>query len=98
MSQDDGHDPDDDAQLRSALTRQVRRWRSARPAGVLGLLVTGGTAGLLLCVPLVAGAYLGRWLDEQSAGYTYRWTVNLILLGLAVGVVNVYLFFREHGK
>jgi len=65
---------------------------------VLGLLVTGGTAGLLLVVPMVIGAYLGRWLDEQSAGYSARWTLNLILLGLVVGVVNVIVFFREHGR
>jgi len=88
----------DDDKLRHALARQVRRLREARPAGVLGLLVTGGTAGLLLAVPLVIGAYLGRWIDEQSAGFSVRWTVNLILLGLAVGIANVILFFREQGR
>lgn len=89
---------DEDERLKACLARQVRRWRSARPAKLLGLLVTGGTAGLLLVVPLVIGAYAGRWLDEQSAGYSVRWTVNLILLGLAVGIVNVILFFKEHGR
>lgn len=87
-----------DERLRRTLARQARRLREARRAGLLGLLVTGGTAGLLLVVPLVLGAYLGRWLDEQAPGYSVRWTVNLILLGLAVGVYNVYLFFKEHGK
>jgi len=51
-----------------------------------------------LVVPLVAGAYLGRWLDGQSPGYSVRWTVNLILLGLAVGAYSVYRFFKEHGR
>ncbi|MDH4052251.1 MAG: AtpZ/AtpI family protein [Rubrivivax sp.] len=88
----------DDDRLHDALDHQVGRWRSARKPGVLGLLVTGGTAGLLLVVPLVLGAYLGRWIDEQAAGYSVRWTVNLILLGLAVGVFNVVIFFRTHGK
>ena len=88
----------DDDKLRLALARQVRRLREARPAGLLGLLVIGGTAGLLLILPVVAGAYLGRWLDEQAAGYSVRWTVNLILLGLLVGAVNVFLFFRSHDK
>lgn len=87
-----------DERLRHTLARQARRLREARRAGVLGLLVTGGTAGLLLVVPLVLGAYLGRWLDERAPGYSVRWTVNLILLGLAVGVYNVYRFFKEHGK
>ena len=89
---------DDDDRLRDALSRQVRRLRDARRGGVLGLLVTGGTAGLLLVVPLVLGAYLGRWLDEQAEGYSVRWTVNLILLGLAIGIYNVYRFFKEHGQ
>jgi ATP synthase protein I len=88
----------DDDRLRGALGRQVRRLRNARPAGVLGLLVTGGTAGLLLVVPVVIGAYLGRWIDEQAPGYSVRWTVNLILLGLAVGIANVIAFFRERDE
>jgi len=88
----------DDDKLRLALTRQVRRLRDARPAGLLGILVIGGAAGLLLVVPVIIGAYLGRWLDEQSAGYSVRWTVNLILLGLLVGAVNVVLFFRSHDR
>ena len=49
-------------------------------------------------MPLVGGAYLGRWLDSLSEGYTVRWTVNMILLGLAVGVGNVIWFFRTHGR
>jgi ATP synthase protein I len=89
---------DDDDRLRDALSRQVKRMRDWRRGGVLGLLVMGGTAGLLLTVPLVLGAYLGRWLDEQAEGYSVRWTVNLILLGLAIGIYNVYRFFKEHGQ
>ncbi|WP_022980747.1 AtpZ/AtpI family protein [Ideonella sp. B508-1] len=84
--------------MRRNAERQLGRLARARKAGFLGLLVTGGTAGLLLCVPLVGGAYLGRWLDSLSAGYSVRWTVNLILLGLAVGVGNVIWFFRSHGR
>jgi len=88
----------DDDKLRLALARQVKRLHEARPAGLLGLLVIGGTAGLLFIVPVVVGAYLGRWLDEQAAGYSVHWTVNLILLGLAIGTVNVILFFRSHTR
>lgn len=88
----------EDDQLRQNLRKQIARLRTARRAGPLGLLVTGGTAGLLLVVPLVGGAYLGRWLDEQASGYSVRWTVNLILLGLAVGVFNVVQFFKERER
>ena len=89
---------DSDDLLRRQLSRQIRRLRTPRYKGVLGLLITGGTAGLLLVAPMVAGAYLGHWLDEQASAFSERWTVNLILLGLAFGAYNVYLFFREHGQ
>lgn len=88
----------DDEQLRDRLDRQIERRRRARRAGPLGLLLTGGTVGLLFVVPLVLGAYLGRWLDEQAAGYSVHWTLNGLLLGLAIGAYNVWRFFKEHGR
>lgn len=54
-----------------------------------------GTLGLLFVVPVVAGAYLGRWLDSLAAGYSIRWTLSMIFLGVMIGAVNVYLFIRE---
>lgn len=55
-----------------------------------------GLLALLLVVPVVAGAYLGRWLDGLYEGYSVRWTVSLILVGLGAGIFNVYRFIREH--
>jgi len=54
-----------------------------------------GTLGLVFVLPVVAGAYLGRWLDSLLAGYSIRWTVSLILLGVIIGMINVYLMIRE---
>jgi ATP synthase protein I len=55
-----------------------------------------GSLSVLFVAPLVAGAYLGRWLDGLAEGYSVRWTVNLILLGLALGILNVWLFIRKY--
>ena len=54
-----------------------------------------GTLGLLFVLPVVAGAYLGRWLDGLAAGYSMRWTLSMIFLGVMIGAINVYLFIRE---
>lgn len=54
-----------------------------------------GMLGLLFVLPLVGGAYLGRWLDGLQPGYSTRWTVSLILVGAFIGAVNVYLYIRE---
>ena len=34
--------------------------------------------------------------DDLDLGNGVRWTVNCILIGLAVGVLNVYVFIRKH--
>ena len=64
--------------------------------GVLGTTVFLGTLSVLFLAPLLGGAYLGRWLDGLHEGYSVRWSINLIILGLAAGIFNVYLFIRKH--
>lgn len=83
--------------LRKAVVTQVERQKKAeaeRPT-LLGQTVYAGTLGLLFVLPVVAGAYLGVWLDGMLAGYSVRWTISLILVGVFIGAVNVYLFVRE---
>ena len=83
--------------LRQRVEQQARRLRKAERErnSVLAQTVFVGTLGLLLVLPVVAGAYLGQWLDGLVSGYSIRWTVSLILVGVFVGAVNVYLFIRE---
>jgi ATP synthase protein I len=78
--------------------RDLRRLddKARRTATWLGILFYGGTLGLLLTVPIVLGAYLGRWLDDLAEGYSVRWTVSSIVLGIAVGGYNVIRFIRNH--
>ena len=83
--------------LRKQVERQARRMKKAereRPT-LVGQTVYIGTLGLLLILPVVGGAYLGHWLDSLIAGYSIRWTVSLILLGVFIGALNVYLFIKE---
>ncbi|MGB5279210.1 MAG: AtpZ/AtpI family protein [Gammaproteobacteria bacterium] len=84
-------------ELRKQVERQARRMKKAereRPT-LIGQTVYIGTLGLLLVLPVIGGAYLGNWLDSQMTGYSIRWTVSLILLGVFVGAVNVYLFIKD---
>ncbi len=69
--------------------------KARRPANWVGMLLYGGTLGLLFVTPIVGGAYLGRWLDTLVAGYSVRWTVSLIVLGIVVGGYNVMRFLQE---
>lgn len=77
--------------------RQIRRARKAEQErrSLMAQTAYIGVLGLLFVLPVILGAYLGRWLDEHAAGYSISWTVNLICLGVIVGAINVYLFVRE---
>ncbi len=69
--------------------------KDRQPANWIGILFYGGTLGLLFVVPIVGGAYLGRWLDTLVTGYSVRWTVSMIVLGIAIGGYNVIRFLQE---
>jgi len=82
--------------LRKQVEGQARRLKKAereRPT-LVAQTVYIGTLGLLFVLPVVGGAYLGRWLDSLAAGYSVRWTASLILVGVVVGAVNNYLFIK----
>ncbi len=84
-------------QLRKRVEQQARRMKQAekdRPT-LISQTVYMGTLGLVFVLPVVGGAYLGRWLDGLVEGYSIRWTLSMLFLGILIGAVNVYLFIRE---
>ncbi len=87
-----------DQTLQKQVERQARRMKQAerdRPT-LIGQTAYLGTLGLVFVLPVVGGAYLGHWLDNLATGYSMRWTLSLIFLGLVVGAINVYLLIREN--
>ena len=88
---------DDRRDVERNLERDARRLDDAeknRPT-LLAQTAYIGVLGLLFVLPVVAGAYLGHWIDGLSEGYSMRWTLSLIFVGVVVGAVNVYFFIRE---
>lgn len=84
--------------LRQNIEKQARRMVKAekeRPT-LLAQTVFLGTLALLFVLPVVGGAYLGRWLDSLLEGYSVRWTTSLLVVGIFVGGMNVYLYIRKN--
>ncbi len=84
-------------QLRKRVEQQARRMKQAekdRPT-LISQTVYLGTLGLVFVLPVVGGAYLGRWLDGLVEGYSMRWTLSMLFLGIIVGAVNVYFYIRD---
>lgn len=86
-----------ETRLRDSVKREAERLRRAEKdsGGLLAQTAYVGTLAVLFVLPVLGGGYLGRWIDDQLEGYSVRWTITLLLVGVGIGLVNVYLFVRE---
>lgn len=86
----------DDRDLAAAVERDSARIARAQAerAGLLAQTAFLGTLGVVFVLPVVAGAYLGLWLDGRQPGYSWVWTMGGLGLGLALGAFNVWRFVR----
>ncbi len=92
-----GEEMNQHQELRKQVEKQAHRMKKARQEQdtLLSQTIYLSTLGLLFIVPVIGGAYLGIWLDKMQEDYSALWTASMLLLGLIIGVMNVYLFIRE---
>ncbi len=83
--------------LKRQVEDQVKRIKKADRdrQHLLAHTVYIGTLGLVMVLPIVGGAYLGRWLDSIMPDSRVGWTFSMIFAGLVVGVFNVYFLIRN---
>lgn len=88
---------DDQEKLEEQVEKAAKRLERAdkERSTVLAQTAYVGVLGLLFVLPVIGCAYLGRWIDGLFEGYSMRWTMSLIFLGVVIGAVNVYYFVRE---
>lgn len=83
--------------LKTKIGAQVKRMKKAeldRP-NLFSQTIYIGTLGLVMVLPIIAGAYLGHWLDGMMEGYSMRWTLSLLLAGVVIGIFNVYFLLKD---
>jgi ATP synthase protein I len=85
-------------QLAKRVEQQAQRMQKAERehSTLLAQTVYLSSLGLMFILPVVAGVYLGHWLDGKLAGYSMRWTLSLLSLGILIGGFNVYWLIRSH--
>lgn len=84
--------------LREQIKKKVKRMTQAekdKPT-LLAQTVFLGTLALLFVLPVIGGVYFGHWIDTQMVGYSYRWTIIFLVIGLFIGGMNVYLYIRRN--
>ena len=80
-------EPDDrDPLVEQARLRRDRhaRWLREGDMSVARRLAQIGVLGWIIVTPMLAGAFLGRWLDGWLATGVF-WTAPLLMLGLVLG-------------
>lgn len=53
--------------------------------------------GWQMAIPVLLGIILGRFLDKHFTSDTFSWTLNLIIIGFAIGVFNANYWVRKEG-
>jgi len=82
-------------QLKDKIESQVKRIKKAEQHDQGPNLPSLGTLGLVMILPIIAGVYLGHWLDDRVEGYSTHWTLSLLFLGIVIGVFNVYFLIKD---
>ncbi len=90
-----------------ALTEQIARKAKRRQAAerddasaVWFWLGMFGLVGWSVAIPTLLGTAIGVWIDRQFPGEP-SWTLTLMIVGVAVGVVVAWRWVREesdHGR
>ena len=75
----------------TALMEKGRKEQGRSFWSYLGLI---GTVGWTVVLPMLLGVFAGLWLDGKfETGY--KWTLSLLVLGLAVGCFNGWRFITR---
>jgi ATP synthase protein I len=82
-------------QLKDKIENQVKRIKKAEQHDQGPNLPSLGTLGLVMILPIIAGVYLGHWLDDMVEGYSTHWTLSLLFAGIVIGVFNVYFLIKD---
>jgi len=53
-----------------------------------------GLVGFTIAIPSVAGALIGKYLDENYPGKA-SWSLTFLLAGLAVGCYNAWRYIKK---
>ena len=88
---------DEQKHLQKKIDLQVNRIKDAednQPTWFASTIYLG-SLGIVFVLPVIIGAYLGSWLDQQLTEFSVGWTTSLLIVGVFIGGMNVYLMIRS---
>lgn len=80
-------------QIRLRDARQ-RRWQRDGDGSVARRLAQIGVLGWMIVVPILAGIFAGRWLDQWLRS-GILWTAALLMLGASLGLWSAWRWMQR---
>ena len=89
-------DNDYKKEFQTKIESEIDKKEHAKKAGSEALYWIGmmGIVGWSVTIPLLAGIFLGRWIDEKFPGQ-YSFTLMLMFAGLALGCWNAWYWVQK---
>lgn len=70
------------------------RWYSEGKPSMMRFVGQIGVLGWIIVVPMLAGVFVGRWLDQMFNSGLF-WTAPLMMLGLALGCWSAWKWMKS---
>ncbi len=75
-------------------SERQRRWLREGEGSVARHLAQIGVLGWIVVVPMLLGAFLGRWIDGVRDSGIF-WTAPLLLIGLGIGCWSAWKWMQD---
>lgn len=85
-----------DRDFQERIERSIKSYKESKTKkkGTWTYIYRVTVIGWLFVLPVIAGAYFGRYLDRKSVS-DVSWTITFIIIGIAVGIYNVWHFMGD---
>lgn len=78
--------------------KRHKKAKTEKKYSVLSSFSVFGLVGWNIVVPVLAGIFIGYWLDEYYQYKNVSWTLTGLLFGAVVGCINVCYWLNKERK
>lgn len=88
---------DDGKQTEKLLIKKAQNLQNRKNRFVSFNVIVLSAFGWHLSIPVLIGIGLGRFLDKHYSMSHFSWTLNCILLGFLIGIIQATTWLRREG-
>lgn len=87
----------EDKKLKIVEERHLKEPKKEEKDKLISMFSLASELGFSISLPLVGGAFLGRYLDSRLNS-SPKITLSLIFFGLLLGMMNIYMIIKKESE